>query len=298
MSGPGLRRPVALAAATALVTAACLTDAPDSSAAPSATLEPEPTPVVTTYHLDTTVWYGGLVLTFGTATAILDAKGGPVEVEVVLANPGEVEAELGGPIRLAARDAAVEPTRETDLPAVPAGGTAAAVVTFEVDGAFYVPAAAIRVGRDSEHQAIVPLVAGPEATPVTLEPLEVEVAVEGRAGSIEVRLTHVELRADLPDWDQELPADVLALTLSYFATLRSDFPGGAAFTTENVRLTLPNGETIGPRRDGHSHSIALLRPNRRNTISTRFEVPAPGSGAYAFVVSDGSATVSLGFVIE
>lgn len=297
MSGAGLRRPAALAAAVALVLAGCLSDAAPTPA-PTATPEPEPTPVVTTFELDTTAWYGGLVLTFWTATATLDAKGGPVEVDVTVANPGEAEASFEGPIRLTSADAVVEPTRETVLPVVPPGGTAAAIVTFDIDGDFDIQAATIRVGRDAEHQAIVPLVAGPGAAPVTLEPLEVEVAVDGRAGSISVELYHLELRADLPDWGQELPRDVLALTLSYYATFRSDFAGGAAFTTENVRLVLPDGTRIGPRRDGHSHSIALLRPNRRNAISTRFEIPAPGDGSYKLAVSDGTATVDLPFVIE
>ncbi|MEW5991860.1 MAG: hypothetical protein AB1736_11025 [Chloroflexota bacterium] len=298
MSGPGRRRPVAFAAALALALAGCLTDAPVPTPGPSPSVEPEPTPVVTTYRLGTTAWYGGLVLTFGTATATLDAKGGPVEVKVRFDNPGQADARLGGPIRLVAGDAVAEPTRETVLPLVPAEGSADALVTFEVDGTFDVVVAAIRVGRDSEHQAIVPLVAGPEAPPVTLEPLMLDVTGTGTAGAIVAELVGVELRADLPDWGQELPREVMALTVTYHATFRSDFVGGAAFTTDNVRLVLPDGTRIAPRRDGHSHRIALLRPNRRNIIATRFEVPAPGDGRYELAVSDGSATVGLAFVIE
>jgi hypothetical protein len=191
----------------------------------------------------------------------------------------------------------VEPTRETDLPAVPAAGRAEVVVTFEIDETFVLAEAAVRIGRDTEHQAIVPLVSGPETAAVTLEPLVIEIAAEGQAGAVLVDVYRLELRADLPDWDQELTSDVLALTLFYHATFRSDFAGGASFTTDNINLRLPDGETIGVRRDGRSHSIALLRPNRRNTISSRFEVPVPGGGRYGFIVRDGAASVVIPFDI-
>ncbi|HET9435757.1 MAG TPA: hypothetical protein VFO50_02780 [Candidatus Limnocylindrales bacterium] len=293
MTRAGLpRRPVRLAVvglALAVALGGCLADAPTPEPVASPTLKPDPTPVVTTFDLDTTVWYGGFVIVVGRATATLDAKGGPVAVALTLENPGDTEATLDGPIRLTSGDAVVEPTRETDLPAIPAAGRADAVVTFEIDQTFVLAEAAVRIGRDTEHQAIVPLVSGPETAAVTLEPLIIEIAAEGQAGAVLVDVYRLELRADLPDWDQELPSDVLALTLFYHATFRSDFPGGASFTTDNVALRLPDGETIGPRRDGRSHSIALLRPNRRNTISTRFEVPVPGGGRYGFIVRDGSA---------
>lgn len=295
MTGVGHRRAGALAAAIALALAGCLTDAPVSTARPSPSPEPEPTPTVRSYPLDLTVWYGGFVITFSSATSRLDAKGGPVTVELAIGNPGPDDATMDAPIVLAAGGETVGPTRESVMPLVTAGGVAMTTMVFDVGPDVDVPAAAIRVGRDEEHQAIVPLVAGPGAVPVTLEPFEGDLAGEGQAGSISVALTGLELRADLPDWNQELPKAVLALTISYRAVFRSDFPGGTAFTTDNVGLTLPSGETIGPRRDGHSHSIALLRPRRTNTIETRFEVPAPGGGQYGFVVRDGTATTVIPF---
>ena len=297
MIGGRLLGLASLASVVALVVAGCLTDAPVATPEPTPTPRPEATPIVTRYPLNTRVWYGGLILTFGTATATIDEKGGPVAIDLTLENTGGVEAGLDGPVRLKAGETSLEPTRETVLPLVPAATTVATTVTFEVGEGFDPATATIELGRTIEHQGIVPLVSGATAA-VTLEPLGFEVSVEGQAGSIFIKVHSAELRADLPDWGLELPRDVLALTLSYDATFRSDFPGGAAFTTENVRLVLPGGERVGPRPDGHSHSIALLRPNRRNTILTRFEVPAPGSGNYTFVVGDGATTVDLPFAIQ
>ena len=297
MIGAGLRRAVALAAAVALALAGCITDATAPIAVPTATPEPEATPTVRSYVLDTTVWYGGFVMTFTSATSRLDPKGGPVAVELVVANPGPDEAAVDVPIVLAADGVAVEPTRESAMPLVAAGRVAKATITFDVGPDFDVPAAAIRVGRPEEHQAVVPLVAG-SVTIVTLEPQVVEVAVVGQAGVLFVELYRVELRADLPDWRQELDRDVVAVTLTYSATFRSRFAGGFAFTAANVALRLPDGTTVDPRRDGHSQSVLVIDPgNREVELRSRFEVPVPGPGSYALIIRDGTATQDLPFEI-
>lgn len=297
LTGASLRRVATLAAAAGLLLGGCLVDAPTPSTTPSVAPEADPTPTVTAYPLDTTVWYGGLMLSFGTATATLDAKGGPVTVDLEIQNPGPEDAELDGPVLLTAGGQGVPPTRETVLPVVPAGGSVTVTVPFVVDGQFDLSGAVIRVGRPEEHQALVPLVPG-VAEPVTLEPVTAELTVEGQAGSLLVELSGLELRADLPDWHQELPRGVLALTLTYGATFRSGFAGGFAFTTDNVALLLPDGTTIGSRRDGHSQSILVIGPGiRQAPLRSRFEVPSPGDGAYALVIRDGSATRRLPFVI-
>jgi hypothetical protein len=289
------RATLASTTALALLLAACF-DVAEPSPSPSPSLAPDPTPTVTAYVLDTTVWYAGLELTFGTVTAALDPKGGRVSVDLHLENRGDEAAEVGGPIRLTAGGRGIEPTRDTDLPEVPAGGSADATVTFEVDGTFDVPGSAIRVGRAEEHQAILPLTPGSVAR-ATLEPFAQDISPDGLAGDLFVDLDHLELRADLPDWDQELPAGVLALALDYGATFRGDFATGMAFTAENISLQLPNGDVIGPRRDGRSLTVAILRPARRNHLWTRFEVPVPGDGRYALVISDGLKTTKIPFQI-
>ena len=290
-------RAAALAVA-AFVLAGCLADAPTPSATPTPTLEPEPTATVTTYRLNTTVWYGGLVLTFGTATSTIDAKGGPVAVDMTIENPGAEDATLNGPIRLTADGRGIEPSRETVLPAVPAGGTAATTVVFEVDGAFNVPDSAIQVGRSEEHQAIVALVPGAAGT-VTLEPVRLELTGKAQAGNLLVTVRAAELRADLPDWGLELTRGSLALTLTYDVANRSDFVGGLAFTTANLSLVLPDRRTISARQDGRSAPALLIRPGAVvQGLRSRFEVPAPGTGLYGLIVRDGAATKRIPLRIE
>lgn len=280
-------------AVAALGLAGCLTDAPTPSPAPTASLTPDPTATVTTYQLDTTVWYAGFVLAFGTASATIDPKGGPVVVDVVVANGGPEAATLGGPIILAARGRAVAPSRESLLPLVPAGGTAEVALVFEVDGDFDLAAAALRIGRPEEHQAIVPLVAG-AASVETLEPRVVELGGSGQAGTLLVTLHAAELRADLPDWSLELPRAVMALTITYDVAFRSDFTGGFAFTTANLGLRLPDGTTIAAREDGHSAPATLIGPRAVvSGLRSRFEVPAPGLGAYGLVVREGDASMVI-----
>ena len=297
MIGAGLRRAGALAGAISIVLAGCLADPPPPTARPTPTVTPEATPTVTTYRLDRSVWYGGFVVTFGSATATLDAKGGPVVVEAVIGNPGDDDATMDGPVVLAAGALTVESTRESVLPLVPAHDLATASFVFDVAPDFDLAAAEIRVGREEEHQAIVPLATASTST-VDLRPLAHDLAVEGTAGSLLVQLHRAELRADLPDWRLELDDGVLALTLTYDATYRATFSGGFPFTAANVGLRLPDGTVLEPRRDGHSQSVLVLEPGARAVaLQSRFEVPAPGLGPYVLVIRDGAATTDLPFEI-
>jgi len=296
--GAVFRRAGALAATVAFVIAGCITDAPTPTPSPTPTATPEATPTVTIHRLDRSVWYGGFVLTFVKATSTLDAKGGPVTVEVVIGNPGDDDATMDGPIALASGEVAVEPTRESVLPLVPAHDLVNAPLVFDVDEGFDVAAAEIRVGRAEEHQAIVPL-ASPATSTVDLRPLAYDLAVEGQAGTLLVQLHGAEVRADLPDWRLELDGGVLALTLTYDATFRSRFSGGFPFTAANIGLRLPDGTVIGPRRDGHSQSVLVLGPGKPAIgLQSRFEIPTPGVGPYVLIVTDGAgATADLPFEI-
>ncbi len=297
MTGGGSLRAAAVALVVALVAGACLSDAPEPSSPATDSPQPEATPTVTTYRLDTTTWYGGFVLTLKTVTAKLDPKGGPVALALALRNPGPDDATLDGPIVLRAGSRTVEPDRDSTLPVVPVGGTTFTSLVFDVDAGFDVPAASIVVGRVTEHQAVAPLVPG-SVEVVTLEPRTAALDLTGQAGALRITLLGLELRADLPDWRQELEPDLLALTLTYDATYRSSFVGGFAFTADNVALRLPDGTTISPRRDGHSQSTLVIAPgNREPGLQSRFEVPAPGDGAYVLVISDGSAKKELPFEI-
>lgn len=290
-------RGVVLAISAALVLGSCLADAPTPEATPTPTPELLPTAAVTTYALDATVWYGGFVLTFGSARSVIDLKGGPVEVTLTLQNVGPDETSLGGPIVLAAADRQVEPNRDSALPLVPAGATAETTIVFDIDGSFDLAAAVIRVGRADEHQAAVPLVAG-VAELVTLEPAQLELSGRAQAGALLVTVRAAELRADLPDWGLEMPRGSIALTVTYDASYRSTFAGGFPFTTDNIGLVLPDGRTISARADGRSAPARVLRPGRvAGGLTSRFEVPAPGTGQYSLVVRDGRAEKKIPLTI-
>ena len=296
--GPGFRRAGALLAAVAVVVSACLTDQPLPTPEPTPSPEPEATAVVTRYALDTSVWYAGLVLSFGSATATIDAKGGPIAIDLTLENPGDTDANLDGPLRLVSGETALEPTRETVLPLIPAAGSATTSLVFEAGEGFDVAAATIEVGRSIEHQARVPLVSGDQPA-LTLEPHETRLDVFTQAGSLLVAVHVIELRSDLPDWGLQLPRTTMAMTLTYDVAYKGSFSGGFAFTTANLGLTLPDGTTIAARSDGHSAPAVVVGPNEVVTgLTSRFEVPAPGPGAYRLVVRDGAATKDLELLVE
>lgn len=284
---------VALAAATL---AGC--DPGEPSAAPTSTRVPEPTPVTTRYELGTTVWYEGLVLHFDRATAILDDRGGPVDVSVRVQNDGPDPVDLGAPIVLIVEGRPVEPTRESRVATVPAGGQVGAVMTYELQGVTSVDDAVVQVGLDPQHLARVPLTpAGGE--PVVFQPVDYDLAGTGTAGDLRINLRHGELRWDLPDWSQQLAADRQALTLTYDVTYVGEFAGGFAFTGDNVYLRLPDESIVNPRRDGHSQSVELIAATKtKDGLFSRFEIPVGMTGKFALFVVNGDAKTDIVFTIK
>lgn len=282
-------------ALTALV-AACGTQAtPPATAAPTAT--PLPTPVSTTYALDATAWYAGLIIHFDAASSVLDEGGGAVTVDLRLENPGSELATLSVGVLLTAADRAVQPIRGTVIPDVPAGSSVGTTLQFNVDGSFDVANAAIRIGRTTEHIVIVPLVAGSQVL-TTLEPQSLALAGMATAGTLTITITGGELRSDLPDWGLELPLGSMSLAITYTARYRGDFVGGFAFTGANLGLRLPDGTTVAARADGHSQSVAVLeRGTAVANLFARFEVPVPVTGKYALVVRDGARSALIPFMI-
>jgi hypothetical protein len=291
----GHRAFVAIGALGVLV-AGCL-DAPVASLAPSPTPVPEPTPITTTYDLETTVWYAGLELTFGRAVAELDAFGGPVTVGVRIENPSADQVDLNAPIRLALGDVVVEPTRESRIPTIPGAGAVTVQLEYDVRDTPTVDAAVITVGADPLHIARVPFTeAGGDA--VVFEPIVFTLRGTGTGGSLRVTLRSGELRWDLPDWSQELDDSSVALTLHYDVTYTGNFPGGFAFTRDNVELRLPDGKRVEPRADGRSQSIELIGPGKtKRGLFSRFEIPSGLRGEFRLIVIDGSKQRSIAFTI-
>ncbi len=291
------RRPhVALVLALAAATlAGC--DSGQASAAPTPTRVPEPTPVTTRYELGTTVWYEGLVLRFDRATAILDDRGGPVEVIVRVENEAVDPVDFNAPIRLLVAGQTIEPTRESRVATVPAGGQVGAVMTYELQGVSSVDEAVVQVGLEPQHLAIVPLTPA-AGEPVVFQPVELDLAGTGTAGDLKISLKRGVVRWDLPDWSQELSADLQALTLTYSVSYLGEFTGGFAFTGDNVYLRLPDDSIVNPRRDGHSQSVELIGAEKtKDGLFSRFEIPAGMTGKFALFVKNGEARTGIVFTI-
>jgi len=145
-------RPPLLVALVALVTVAAVAcDAEAPTASPTAGATAEPTAVVTRYPLNADVWYAGLQLTFGEATATLDARGGSVEIETTFKNPGQFAAALAAPILLTAGEDSYQLRRGTELPSVPSGGSADLTLAFDILGRSSVDDAVLRIGEHALH---------------------------------------------------------------------------------------------------------------------------------------------------
>lgn len=291
----GLGPRAALAATLAVALAGCLGETPAPSASP--TRLPFATPVVTSYQLETTVWVEGLIVTVHSATASMDAKGGPVTVAIGIVNPGTDAASLDAPIRLTASGHVYGVVNGTVLPEVAAGARTEVSLVFEVDGRPTIDDGVLRIGRSTDHQAQVPFTSGPVAT-LTLEPQDAVLNTAVTAGGIRVVLRHRQTRWDLPDWHQELALASEALTLTYDVTYVGTFPGGLAFTADNVSLRLPDGTLVAPRHDGHSQSLVLIGAKKTaKSLFSRFEIPAGATGTFGFIVMDGSIHRTVTFKI-
>ncbi len=279
----------------ALASTGCVSE-PLPTPVPTPTLAPLASPTTTVLTIDAQAWYAGIVIHASRAVAVTDPGGGSVTIDLVLENPGAEPATLEAPILLAAGGRAIEPVRGTELPDIPAAGTATHTLAFEFEGAFDVGRAALRIGRIEDHQAIVPLVAG-AVDLVDLAPRALQLDGQAQAGDLRVTLTGAELRADLPDWGLEEPRELLALSISYAASYRSTFTGGFPFTTDSLALRLPDGTTIAARADGRSAPALVLEPTASHALTSRFDVPEPGTGRYVLLVRDGSKEAQLPFEI-
>ena len=285
-----------LAFLAALGLAAC--DTPTASVAPTPTRAPIATPATTVYEMGTDVWYEGLVMRVNQATTVLDARGGTVDVFATIQNPGEEPSTLDAGVTLAVAGIRLDPTRDSEVPSVPGGESRLALFSFELqeiasaaDGVLEIGAAPLHVGKVPFTDAAV--------TPVVFEPIEVELRGSGTAGTLRLTLRQALVRWDLPDWSEQLPADKRAITVTYDVTFTGTFSGGYAFTRDNVALRLPNGDLVGPRRDGHSQSVELIGAGKtKRNLFSRFEVPADATGEFALILSAGSAERAIRFTIE
>ena len=286
---------LAAALATSIALTACGQEAP--SVAPTPTPTPEPTATTTVYQLGTSVWYEGLTIELVSITATLDQRGGPVTVVLRMDNATDADSSLDGAVSLVVGTVRAEPTRESTVPSVPAKGSAAATLTYELQGISSIGQGFLEFGAGPLHVARVPVTPF-GGTPVAFEPIDLALSGSGSAGTLKLTLRSGLLRWDLPDWSQELDASLQALTLTYDAAYSGDFSGGFAFTGDNVALKLPDGTVISARRDGHSQSVELIGAKKtKKGLSSRFEIPAGLTGTFNLLVRNGSAEKAIAFTI-
>ena len=295
--GRGTRRLViAVLACMATGLAGC--DTPTPSVAPTPTFAPEPTPSKTAYQLGTDVWYAGLVLHLDLATTLLDVRGGTVDVAFRIDNPGTEAADLDATMTLVVAGQRIAPTRESHVPTTPPGETAPALLTFELQDIASAADAVLEIGAEPDHIAKVPFTPA-AGKAVTFEPIGQALKGTGAAGTLQVTLRRGVLRWDLPDWNQELPDDLRALTVTYDVRNNGEFTGGFAFTGENIDLRLPNGKFVHPRTDGHSQSIELIGPGSTSKgLFSRFEVPVGAKGKFLLIIRNGASRDTITFTIN
>jgi hypothetical protein len=258
-----------------------------------------PTPTVTVYPIDTQAWIDGFRIIVSTATASLDPKGGTLTVQMALENDGTDDATLDAPMVVTSGDATFQLSHGTNLPDEPAGSTSVLSLPFDVIGRGNVDDGVIRIGRTDEHMVSIPLRPAAGGI-VALQPIELTVTGSGHTASLRIVLRHVELRWDLPDYNDELPTATQALTITYDVTYTGTFSGGFPLTGDNVRLRLPDQKTfLATRQDGHSQTIVLINAGKTvKSVTSRFEIPDGLNGQFALVINDGSSSRSIPFTIK
>jgi len=246
-----------------------------------------------TVQVDESFWHAGWKVTLGEATFQPSARpgslnAGDVTIEATFENLSDSTSSFNSELVLTAggKDY-TESTAAQDLPSVPGGRKGNGLVTFTVDGDFDFEDATLTIGNPSNNQAVVPI--GPRGDKlVSLEPQTIAVTGKATAGPLTLNVEGAELRADLPDWSDEVEKGHLALTIRFSATVGTGITiGQGVLQDPNVALQLPDGTAVAVRSDGRSGVNELLQGKEGTTIpdlSVRFEIKDPAKGAYAFIV--------------
>ncbi len=251
----------------------------------------EPTPPPTeSITIGADVWHAGWKVTLGEATLGQDELGNrAVTIDVTFENLSNRTSTFNSRIVLTSGGNSFGDTgSEQDLPNVPGLLSNAGLLAIEVDDTFSLDDATLTVGNPDNNQAIVPL--GPDSPDelVSLEPLQIAAAGSAAAGPVSFTVTGVELRADLPDWSEEVEEGHLAMIVSFEVTVGEGIPiGEGVLQSGNVALMLPDGTAVAVRSDGRSGVNELLQGKEGTTIqdlSVRFIVDEPAEGQYTFIV--------------
>ncbi len=255
-----------------------------TQAAPTVAVSPE------TVQVDASFWHAGWKVTLGEATLGPDELGiRTVAIEATFESLNNRTSTFNSQLALTSGGNAFGDTGiEQDLPSVPAGLSSNGLFAIQVDDTFSLDDATLIVGNPDNNRAIVPI--GPNSPDdfVSLEPVQVAVAGSAAAGPVSFTVTGVEVRADLPDWRQEVEEGHLAMIVSFEVTIGEGIPiGEGVFQSGNVALLLPDGTAVAVRSDGRSGVNELLQGKEGTTIqglSVRFIIDEPPEGEYLFQV--------------
>jgi len=258
----------------------------------AAATEPEATsgPSTDSIAVDQDFWHAGWKVTLGEATLGADSLGiQTVTFDAVFENLGMSPSSFNSQLALvSAGNAFADSGIDQDLPNVPAGLTGNGTIVIQVDESFTLDDATLIVGNPENNQAVVPI--GPDSPDelVSLEPLALPVTGSSAAGPVAFTVTGVEVRADLPDWSDQVEQGSLALIVSFEVTPGNGIPlGQGVIGGDNLALRLPDGTAVSVRSDGRSGVNELLQGRENTTImdlSARFIIPEPAEGSYAFLV--------------
>lgn len=264
-------------------------EATATSEGPEATATREAGGSAGTISVDQDFWHAGWKVSLGDASLAEDDFGTvAVTIDAVFENLSAQQGTFNSRLALTSGGIAyADESSENDLPNVPGGLTGRGVIGIQVDDGFSFDDAVLIVGNPDNNQALVPLTAG-AGTLVSLEPREIAASGTASAGPLSFTVERAELRADLPDWSDEMPAGMLAMTVYFSATVGTGIPiGEGVLQGQHVALRLPDGTSVAVRSDGRSGVNELLQGKEGTTISdlsVRFEVNDPPEGAYAFII--------------
>jgi hypothetical protein len=235
-------------------------------------------------------WHAGWKVTLADGEVVTDEFGAvTANLNATFENLGETDSAFNSQLALTSGgNSYAADDLNSDLPTVPAGLTNDGVFAFTVDEEFSFDDATLIVGAPEGNQAIVPL--GPDSPDelVTLEPQVIMVNGSANAGPIAFTVIQAEVRADRPDWSDQVEAGSLAMTVSFEVTPATGIEiGEGVLQSQNVALMQPDGTALAVMDDGRSGVNELLQGREGTTISdlsARFLIDAPAQGDYAFII--------------
>lgn len=166
-------------------------------------------------------------------------------------------------------------------PRVPAGRKAKASYSFTVDEKFSLAKAVLRVGRDGQHIAVIPLCAG-KGSPdtVTLAPVSLPASGTLTAGQVTASLKGLGITADYPNHQQrEAKKLTLYVTLDVTANVTEDYKG-YYLDRAQFSLKLPNGNTAQAEDWSFEGRYVNTATTETDTV-LQFEINNPPAGSYA-----------------